>query len=81
MSSFSGNCVASTPISTFMCLWASYIFPGSVHIFSCSRIGKSIVETRTVAAQFLFGKIYFEFSVLVLSCVEATLWNGEWQRV
>ncbi len=41
--SFSGNWPASVQISKFICLWAIYILLGSVHIFSCSRIGRPIL--------------------------------------
>jgi hypothetical protein len=72
------NCAASVSIFTFMCLWAIYIFPESVHIFSCSRIGRPILEIYinrsqthecwigTEAAQFLFWEYLFQYSVLSL---------------
>ncbi len=37
--SFSGNSAASAPISTFICLWAIYIVPGSVYIFPPAEKG------------------------------------------
>ncbi len=44
MCSFSGNCPASVPISTFMCLWTIYIYISRIspHI-SSSSIGRSTV--------------------------------------
>ncbi len=36
--------MGSVQISTFMCQWVIYIFPGLVHIFSSSRIGRQILE-------------------------------------
>ncbi len=82
MYSFFGNCAASDQISIFMCLWAIYIFPGSVHIFSCSRIGRLIVgiyksqtDTRMWklelwARNSFFWNMFFEFSVLALCSVQ-----------
>ncbi len=61
---------------SYMCLWAIYIFPGSIHIFSCRRIGRSIVGiynslTDTWMWKFglwprssFFGNICFLFSAL-----------------
>jgi hypothetical protein len=68
-----------------MCQWAIYIFPGSVHIFSCSRIGKLIVriyKSLTDTWMWKLGlwphnsfsrNIFFKFSVLCLCSAVGTL--------
>ncbi len=75
------NCAASVPIYSFMCLWVIYIFPGSVHIFSCSITGRPIVgiyksvtdtgmwKLELRPRNFSSGNICFKFSVLCLCSV------------
>ncbi len=41
------NCSASFLVSTFMYLWAVYVFPGSVCLFGCNKIGRPILGIYT----------------------------------
>ncbi len=79
--SSSGNCAVSAPISTFMCLWAIYIFPGSVPIFPPAEQADPSweyiyfahrhmhVEIGTEAPIFLFWEYLFQiFGILSLQC-------------
>ncbi len=43
MCSQKSKCKALFPISIFIHLWAIYLFPGSVHLFCWSRLGRPIV--------------------------------------
>ncbi len=87
MHSHKRNCAASVPISTFVCLYAIYIFPRSAHLFSCSRIDRPIVGiyksftetcmlegigTEVRPRSFISGNICFEFSVWCLCSVAFT---------
>jgi len=82
--SFSGNSAASAPISTIMCLWAIYIFPGSVHIFPPAEKAypswEYIMRSQTYECGncdwetpiFIFWEYLFQiFGILSLQC-------GDW---
>jgi hypothetical protein len=49
----------SLPIPTFMYLWVIYLFPGSVCLFGCSKIGRPILgiykSLRDAWCTFCFG--------------------------
>jgi hypothetical protein len=63
MNSQKWNRAASFPIPTFMYLWASYIFPGSVWLFGCSKIGRPIYKWLTDTWMWKLGDrtLYFCF--------------------
>ncbi len=53
------NCAASVPTSTFMCLWAIYIYPLLVCLFCCRKICEPI----------LFWEYLFRiFGIVSLQC-------------
>ncbi len=74
MDSFSGNWAATVPISTFVCLWAIYIFPwaGDRSIYF---LQKNInLEIGTLAALFLFWEyLLWIFGIGSLQCMRKNM--------
>ncbi len=82
------NCAASVLVPTFMCLWANYIFPPSVCLFCCSKIGGPIVGIyKSLTDTWMWklwlrprssfsGKTYIGISLQCITCI-----SSENQRV
>ncbi len=79
------NCAASVPISTFMCLWALYIFPGSVHI-GRPMVGNGIYKSLTDTWRCKLGLghtlpflgIFFRIFGYYVFAVWFTFWPCHW---
>ncbi len=80
MYSFSGNYAASVPISAFMCLWETYIFPGLVHIFSCSRLDRPILEICINLSQIYECRKGTGIQNIITSSHGSRTWNGNLLR-
>jgi hypothetical protein len=72
---FFRNCAVSFPISTLMYLWAIYIFPGSIHIFPCSRIGRPILEIYKISHRYLSVGPYNSVLEITVSFLGIPKWE------
>ncbi len=88
MYSQKSNCATLFPVSIFKNMWTIYIFPGSVHLFCCSQIGRPILGIYKDRSQiyecrnwdwglavFFLKNIFYQFSVQYLNSADRILWK------